>query len=82
MGGDEFVMILDRIDEKDVDEVLTKIRAELAQPYQLDDTMLGLTASIGVACFPEHGETQMALMQKADADMYHAKRITHRLHEE
>jgi diguanylate cyclase (GGDEF)-like protein len=44
--------------------------------------MLGLTASIGVACFPEHGETQMALMQKADADMYHAKRITHRLHEE
>lgn len=82
MGGDEFVMILDRIDKKDVDEVVTKIRAELAQPYQLDDTMLGLTASIGVACFPEHGETQMALMQKADADMYHAKRITHRLHEE
>ncbi len=74
MGGDEFVMILDRIDMKDVEDVVIKIRTELSQPYQLDDTMLSLTASIGIASFPEHGETQMSLMQQADSDMYRAKR--------
>jgi diguanylate cyclase (GGDEF)-like protein len=74
MGGDEFVMILDRINPKDVQEVVDKIRVELSLPYQLDDTMLSMAASIGVACFPEHGETQMALLQQADNDMYRVKR--------
>lgn len=74
IGGDEFVMILDHIDRPDVKEVLNKVRSELSHPYQLEDTMLGLAASIGVACFPEDGDTQMALMQHADADMYVAKR--------
>lgn len=74
LGGDEFVMILDCIDPKNVQEVVDKVRAELSLPYQLDDTMLGMSASIGVACFPEHGETQKALLQQADSDMYRVKR--------
>ena len=35
---------------------------------------IGLSASIGLACWPEHGATRIELMRAADAAMYHAKR--------
>ncbi|GAB4298620.1 MAG: GGDEF domain-containing protein [Methylophaga sp.] len=73
MGGDEFVMILDEVGATEVQEVVEKLLAVLSPPYRLDDKQCHLSVSIGVACFPEDGETQMALLQEADNNMYRTK---------
>jgi diguanylate cyclase (GGDEF)-like protein len=68
MGGDEFTVALSR--PLDVpSEVLTVLR----EPYRIDGHELFVTASAGVAMFPEHGNTAADLLHNADLAMYCAK---------
>ena len=50
-------------------EFLNAFRA----PHQVEDNELFVTASIGVALFPRHGESVAELLRNADLAMYHAK---------
>jgi EAL domain-containing protein (putative c-di-GMP-specific phosphodiesterase class I) len=46
---------------------------EIERPLLLDSRPLAIRASVGVACFPEHGASAETLLQKADVAMYLAK---------
>lgn len=74
IGGDEFVILLHRI-EQDNDALLTaeKIRQQLGVVFEIEGHILHISCSIGVALYPEHGETITDLTRHADLAMYQAK---------
>ncbi len=80
-GGDEFVVMLPKIDTKqDAITVARKILAAVRRPYYLhakksdDETsMVTIGVSIGIALFPGHGDNIQALIQNADLAMYESK---------
>ena len=74
-GGDEFVIVLSELERaEDAAGVAAKLLAALAVPHQTDAGEITVTASLGVALYPTHGETVDTLIARADAAMYDAKR--------
>ncbi len=74
-GGDEFVILLTEINQPaDAGRIADAVGIALAAPSRIGDQVLRLTASIGIAIYPEHGEDVATLVQHADAAMYLAKR--------
>jgi diguanylate cyclase (GGDEF)-like protein len=74
IGGDEFVMLLGDVGrETDALAVAEKVRSALEQPFELEGTTVQISSSIGVALFPQHGDSEHALAQSADSAMYLAK---------
>ena len=84
-GGDEFVVLLEDVHQrKDVQTVLNALLSVVEVPVQADGRDLSVTPSIGVAMYPEHGESPEELLQHADTAMYLAKtagRATYRFFE-
>jgi diguanylate cyclase (GGDEF)-like protein len=73
-GGDEFVVLLPEFDEnKYLATVAEKLLSVVSEPFLCHGQPLVLTASIGIAVFPQHGQDEQTLMRCADAAMYHAK---------
>ncbi len=71
-GGDEFAIVLAGADANEATEIAERIRTTLAaEPLGSGHH---LTASIGLAVFPDDGQTTDELLQAADAALYHAKR--------
>ncbi len=74
LGGDEFVALLATIEaEGDTVLIAEKIRHALCQPFELAGHRLRVSASIGVAIYPDHGSDEKTLARNADLAMYHAK---------
>jgi diguanylate cyclase (GGDEF)-like protein/PAS domain S-box-containing protein len=75
LGGDEFAVLLPRVNQpEDAMAVAEKIRRELHQPFQLDGHAAQIATSIGIALYPDHGESDDTLLKLADDAMYAAKR--------
>ncbi|HET7776486.1 MAG TPA: EAL domain-containing protein, partial [Azospira sp.] len=73
-GGDEFVILLSSITSpQDAARVAEKLLSTLTRPYQLAGHELVITASIGIAVYPEDGEDFQTLLKNADAAMYYSK---------
>jgi diguanylate cyclase len=73
-GGDEFVIMLPEIDgQESAAAVAQKIRARLAAPFDVDGSVITLTASIGTAVYPVDGQNYRDLINRADIAMYRAK---------
>jgi len=73
-GGDEFVLIMaDQPSLGDLAQTLGRILACIAEPVQLDQHDLRVSASIGVTVYPNDGKDFAELLSQADAAMYHAK---------
>ena len=73
-GGDEFTLITPSLsNEGDALRIAQKIVKAFTEPFHLDLGDLTVTASIGVAMYPLHGQDIDTLMNKADAAMYLAK---------
>lgn len=77
VGGDEFVVILSMIGGVgDAVGVADKIRQSLSAPFELTgDINVGIDCSIGVAVYPDHGNSEDALLKNADNAMYVAKAL-------
>lgn len=75
LGGDEFVAVLADLDKLDtVEMVASRLLTVLAAPVIIDQLSLKVTASIGVAMFPQEGVIdQVELLRQADQAMYRAK---------
>jgi diguanylate cyclase (GGDEF)-like protein len=74
-GGDEFVIVLPGIDrEESVIFSVEKIYKLLAKPLLVEGHELFVSASIGIAMYPDDGMDKTTLMKNADAAMYRAKR--------
>ncbi|MEA1079870.1 EAL domain-containing protein [Marinobacter qingdaonensis] len=74
ISGDEFVLILDALsDPSDAHQLAQRIIDEISRPYKLDSGDLLLSVSVGVAIFPEDGDSAELLLRNADLAMYRAK---------
>lgn len=74
LGGDEFILLSENIDnENTVYLLINRIFAVLERPIELQATTLYVNASIGVALFPNDGQTTQELIKNADMAMYKAK---------
>jgi len=74
VGGDEFIVLLLNLSSAaDAVQIAEKIRAALNEPMLLDGKVLSVSSCIGVALYPEHGQTQTELSRHADTAMYQAK---------
>ena len=76
IGGDEFVVVLPEVKRSsDVAQVAQKVIEQLSMPVAVESRELIVTASIGIAVFPEDGAEAETLIRNADAAMYHAKEL-------
>ncbi|WP_162900013.1 GGDEF domain-containing protein [Halomonas sp. JS92-SW72] len=74
IGGDEFTVLLQGpMDSETAQKVAEKLCDAMAIPFPLNSHPLSLSASIGVALYPDHGQDTEALTHAADEAMYHAK---------
>ncbi|MFT5813104.1 MAG: diguanylate cyclase (GGDEF)-like protein, partial [Psychroserpens sp.] len=73
-GGDEFVILIDNVGQAlDVEHIIEKIIVELEQPMMVEDHLLHVSTSIGIAFFPKDGKDSLSLLKHADISMYKAK---------
>ena len=74
IGGDEFAcaFVFEKFDQ--LADFGNDIVAALADPIALDGVVVRVSASVGIAVYPEHGLNQVELMRSADVAMYEAKR--------
>lgn len=73
-GGDEFALLLpDIVAKRDAVSVVRRVVRRIRNPFIVDGNELNVSASIGVAVYPEAGNTAEALVQSADIAMYHVK---------
>lgn len=75
LGGDEFIVLIEEVEGQAAEEVAQKVLAALDEPLALGGRgqAVQLAASIGIACFPEHGGDAATLLRNADEAMYCAK---------
>ena len=74
-GGDEFLLLLREVrSNAEVEALIGRWMAVLAQPYAVTGLELHVSPSIGIARFPEDGRAAEELLARADEAMYHAKR--------
>jgi diguanylate cyclase (GGDEF)-like protein len=75
LGGDEFAILLDGASDLAAAATAAwKIQQACEAPFVIDDEVVRVAASIGIALFPEHGKTTADLLHRADLAMYDAKR--------
>lgn len=75
IGGDEFVLVMFDVGSREVAaELARKLIDQLAQPYRLEDQEIRISASAGLALYPEHARDRDHLLARADTAMYAAKR--------
>jgi diguanylate cyclase (GGDEF)-like protein/PAS domain S-box-containing protein len=73
-GGDEFVVLLSEVAQaEDAGVSAEKILAALAQPHCIGQSSVQVTASLGIATFPDDGAEAETLLSNADCAMYYAK---------
>ncbi|CAB9494834.1 putative bifunctional diguanylate cyclase/phosphodiesterase [Alteromonas macleodii] len=73
-GGDEFVAVIPYANVDTAKAVAHAMRSGVTVPIIANDNQVTLDATIGIAMFPEHGETAVDLIQQADLTMYDQKR--------
>ena len=75
IGGDEFVIVLNNIKNKDdVKVVITHIQKELIKPIKIDKNDVEITFSAGIALYPDDTTNINEILQLADIAMYESKK--------
>ena len=73
-GGDEFALLLPNVRAREDAAVIAgKILGSLGEPFLIGGRRLSVGASIGIAMYPEAGESGETLIRNADTAMYHVK---------
>jgi len=74
MGGDEFVVLIEGYrEDTQLLDVARKVLDAVSQPFVLRDGSYTVTASIGIAAYPQDGADATELLKNADIAMYRAK---------
>ena len=74
MGGDEFGVVVPQIRSRaDLEEIAERLERSFDQPFAIEGYMLQASASIGLAVYPQDGDTRDTLLCAADAAMYVTK---------
>ncbi len=72
-GGDEFILVLSDAGCAGAEVVAQKVLQSILQPYSIEEHDLRITASIGIAVYPDHAKDSESLIKYADVAMYQAK---------
>ncbi|KDR95705.1 PAS domain S-box-containing protein/diguanylate cyclase (GGDEF) domain-containing protein [Peptoclostridium litorale DSM 5388] len=74
-GGDEFLFIVYDLLDKEckLGDICNMILDEIRHPFNIDGKHIYITASMGIAVYPDDGEDKITLLKNADAAMYSAK---------
>lgn len=79
VGGDEFLVALSGLDPAQIngqiDNIISRIKENLAKGWEIGPHKFSPTASIGVAIYPCHGDNLDELVKKADSSLYEAKKL-------
>ncbi len=73
LGGDEFAVMVPDVGPDEAIQIGQAIVDVLVPPFRLDEFNLEVQASIGIAIFPDHGNSADSLIKHADIAMYFAK---------
>lgn len=74
IGGDEFIVLLQGVEGTEAAKLAAeKLRLALREPYHLAGKEVAISASIGLALFPEHATDEAGLARLADEAMYRSK---------
>lgn len=76
VGGDEFVVVLERIGEDMARRIGERIVELVGEPRRLEEGIARVGASVGIAFYPRHGRSLDALLKASDAAMYRVKKTT------
>lgn len=73
-SGDEFTLIADQLnDRKSAEQIARHILQQLKESFHISGNQIYVSASIGIAVFPDDGSISNTLLKKADQAMYKAK---------
>lgn len=76
LGGDEFALLIPHLrTAADAEVVAKKVIEHMTAPFMLDGHELSVTASLGIAFYPEHGQEANELLKRADIALYRAKAL-------
>jgi len=76
MGGDEFALLISDASVKEmIEEVAQRILAAIGTPFSLHGVKAWISASLGIAVYPEDGENLETLFKHADIAMYEVKKV-------
>ena len=80
LAGDEFAVIVDAgrdgVSERaETDSLARALLAKLADPFFVQGHEVFMTASMGIACYPQDAPNVIDLIRNADAALYHAKSL-------
>jgi diguanylate cyclase (GGDEF)-like protein len=74
-GGDEFILLIPEINTKEmIGEIARRIHVAIAKPFNLHGVEKRISASLGIAMYPENGKTLEILIKNADIAMYEVKK--------
>jgi diguanylate cyclase (GGDEF)-like protein/PAS domain S-box-containing protein len=74
LGGDEFVVLFPKVtDAKEAATAAQKILSAVSMPFKLMGHECRVTASVGIAVYPQDGPDEQSLTKHADIAMYQAK---------
>jgi len=77
LSGDEFLLISENVNNKEaIDRIIEKIQNIFRKPHKVDNLSLHISISIGVALYPENGNTPESLINAADQAMYSVKKTS------
>lgn len=74
LWGDEFVVILNKVDDELVQRMAQKLLAAISDPFMIEGRELILSTSIGISLYPKDGKSSEMLLRNADVAMYQAKK--------
>ena len=75
IGGDEFIVILSSLPEIAIAKrIAGNLVRKISEPLSVESTDVRVSVSIGIALYPENGDTAEALIRSADEAMYRIKR--------
>ncbi len=74
LGGDEFAVLLRGVASvAEAEQVANRVLNAFADPYRLDELVLHVESSAGLALMPDHAVDEIALLRRADVAMYVSK---------
>ncbi|HLD65735.1 MAG TPA: EAL domain-containing protein [Pseudomonas sp.] len=73
LGGDEFAVLLPRCNPGTAIHAAQRLRTALSEPFDVRGIGMTLNATLGIALYPDHGESAGTLLQHAEVAMYLGK---------
>lgn len=73
IGGDEFIVVVEETPKDEILGIAERILKEMSVPFSILKDGVTVSPSIGIAIYPEDGETIDSIVERADKAMYYAK---------